>query len=90
MRMRVLAMLGMGAALAGVPATASAQLPSTTDPRAALAPGLDDAGVATKGMELLAHVNKPPGWSDPSQPRCVRIRQFGHRLPGQLRLLWQL
>src|SRR5918994_4297161 len=36
MRMRVLAVLGVGAALAGVPAVASAQLPSTTDPRASL------------------------------------------------------
>ena len=68
MRVRALAMLGVGAALAGVPAVASAQLPSTTDPRSALAQGLDNAGVAAKGMELLAHVNKAPGWFDPANP----------------------
>ena len=68
MRVRALALLGVGAALAVVPATASAQLPSTTDPRASLAPGLENAGVAAKGMELLAHVNKPPGWFDPANP----------------------
>ena len=68
MRMRALALLGVGAALAVVPATASAQLPSTTDPRASLAQGLDNAGVAQKGMELLAHRGKPPGWSNPTNP----------------------
>ena len=47
-----LAVLGVGAALAGVPAVASAQLPSTTDPRAGLAQGLENPGVAAKGMEL--------------------------------------
>jgi hypothetical protein len=31
----------------------------TTDPRAHLKPGLNDAGVAAKGMELVAHRNKP-------------------------------
>jgi hypothetical protein len=40
-------------------AAAPAQLPSTTDPRADLAPGLDNAGVASRGMSLLAHANKP-------------------------------
>jgi hypothetical protein len=40
-------------------ATASAQLPSTTDPRATLAPGLTDAGVAAKGLEHLANRPKP-------------------------------
>ena len=68
MRVRALAVLGVGAALAVVPATASAQLPSTTDPRATLAPGLNDAGVAAKGMELLAHRDKPAGWSNPGNP----------------------
>ncbi len=52
----------VGAALlAGVTASAaSAQLPSTTDPRANLAPGLDNAGVASRGMNLLATRSKPP------------------------------
>jgi hypothetical protein len=68
MRVSLLAVLGVSATLAGVPAAASAQLPSTSDPRAALAQGLENPGVAAKGMELLAHVNKPPGWSDPANP----------------------
>jgi len=32
---------------------------STTDPRAGLKPGLYDAGVASKGLDLVAHRNKP-------------------------------
>ncbi|HEY5087056.1 MAG TPA: hypothetical protein VII66_06865 [Gemmatimonadaceae bacterium] len=32
---------------------------STTDPRAGLKPGLYDAGVAAKGLDLVAHRNKP-------------------------------
>jgi hypothetical protein len=31
----------------------------TTDPRAHLKPGLNDAGVAAKGLSLVAHENKP-------------------------------
>ena len=68
MRVRVLAALLTGAAFAGVPATAAAQLPSTTDPRAALSAGLDNAGTSSKGLDLLAHLNKPPGWFNPSNP----------------------
>ncbi len=51
-----------------MPATAAAQLPSTTDPRATLSAGLDNAGTASHGLDLLAHVNKPPGWFNPSNP----------------------
>ena len=68
MRVRVLGTLLAAAALAGVPATAAAQLPSTTDPRAALSAGLDNAAVASRGVDLLAHVNKPPGWFNPNNP----------------------
>lgn len=32
---------------------------STTDPRAGLKPGLYDAGVASRGLQLVAHRNKP-------------------------------
>ncbi|MEO7040658.1 MAG: hypothetical protein ABI035_00180 [Gemmatimonadaceae bacterium] len=32
---------------------------STTDPRVGLKPGLYDAGVASKGLQLVAHRNKP-------------------------------
>ena len=58
---KLLVALAGGALLAGVTASAaSAQLPSTTDPRANLAPGLDNAGVASRGMNLLATRSKPP------------------------------
>jgi hypothetical protein len=58
---KVLVALVGGALSAGVTASgASADLPSTTDPRANLSPGLDDAGVASRGMNLLATRSKPP------------------------------
>ena len=56
------------ALLAAVPA--SAQLPTTNDPRATLAPGssaaVDDAGRAELGLDHLANRPKPPGMFDPS------------------------
>ncbi len=69
-RSRVLAALIGGVLLAGVPAVAAQaqNLPSTTDPRANLAPGLDTPGVAKQGLDLLSHVNKPPGWFNPANP----------------------
>jgi hypothetical protein len=36
------------------------------DPRVGLKPGLEDAGVASRNMELIAHVSKPPAFVDPS------------------------
>jgi hypothetical protein len=57
-------LLLMGVLTAG----ASAQLPDPNDPRVGLAPGLDNPGVASEGMDLLAHLNKPPGWFDPANP----------------------
>ena len=44
------------------------ELPSASDPRVGLTPGLTDAETAALGMELLAHRDKPPGWSNPSNP----------------------
>src|SRR6185437_11773295 len=50
---------------AAVPILALASAPAaraqsdTTDPRAHLKPGLYDAGMAAKGMQLVAHANKP-------------------------------
>jgi len=41
------------------PAAAVAVQADTADPRAHLKAGLYDAGVAAKGMDLVAHVNKP-------------------------------
>jgi hypothetical protein len=48
-----------------MPAAAGAQLPTTDDPRVGLSAGLDDAGVARNGMDLLAHLNKPPAFTSP-------------------------
>jgi hypothetical protein len=45
---------------------ASAQPPTTNDPRFGLSPGLNDAGVAAKGMNLMAHLNKGPLFTPPS------------------------
>ena len=48
----------MGALLAGL----------SSDPRAGLAPGLDDAGQALLNMELLTSLPRPPGFFDPRNP----------------------
>jgi len=53
--------------LSGV-GTASAQLPTTNDPRVGLPAGFDNAGVAKLGLDLAAHQNKPTGFFDPSNP----------------------
>jgi hypothetical protein len=66
MRVRLALALGGLAMLGAAAAPASAQLPTTDDPRAALSPGLDNAGTAAKGMQLLA--NRPKAWSDPANP----------------------
>jgi hypothetical protein len=53
-------LLGAATIAALVASTGGAQQTSTTnDPRVGLKPGLYDAGVAAKGMELVAHRNKP-------------------------------
>ena len=41
---------------------------STTDPRVGLKPGLKDAGIAAKNMELVATLFKPEGFFDPKNP----------------------
>jgi hypothetical protein len=71
-----LAVLATTAAV--LPAAAAAQveapddlpaaLPSPSDPRVGLSAGLDNAGTAALGMELQAHLNKPPGWFNPANP----------------------
>ena len=58
--------------ISGVAAgTAAAQLPSTSDPRAALSPGLDNAGVANQGLNLTAHLNKPPAFFNAASPGSI-------------------
>jgi LVIVD repeat len=67
MRERFIRLLG-AAILATVlmAPVAAAQLPDPGDPRVNLAPGLDNPGVASKGMSLLAHLNKGPLFTPPS------------------------
>jgi hypothetical protein len=50
------------AATAGAPATKS------SDPRVGLKPGFKDPGVAAKNVELIAHLPKPEGFFDKSNP----------------------
>jgi len=40
----------------------------SSDPRATLAPGLEDAGQALLNLELVASLPKPPGFFDPDNP----------------------
>ena len=58
----LLAVLGIA------PGVASAQLPTTDDPRVGLSAGLDNAGTAALGVDLAAHLNKPPGLFNPANP----------------------
>jgi hypothetical protein len=69
-RARLFAVLGVGLVLAGTMASSAAAqaLPDPNDPRVGLSPGLNDAGVASSGMDLLAHRDKPPGFFDPANP----------------------
>jgi hypothetical protein len=58
------ALMLLGVTAAG----AVAQLPTTDDPRVGLSPGLDNAGVANQGLDLTAHLNKPPAFTSPNFP----------------------
>jgi hypothetical protein len=64
MKARLLAALVCAAILA-VPAAASAQLPTTNDPRFGLAPGFENPGTASSGMQLLVNRPKPAGFVPP-------------------------
>ena len=63
---KILALLG--ALLTAVMLTSVAAAEVAPDPRIGLSPGLDNAGVAANGLELLAHENKPAGFFDPANP----------------------
>jgi hypothetical protein len=67
-RRRLLVVLGTLLLAAGITSAALAELPSTTDPRATLSPGLTNPGVAADGLELLAHLDKPAGFFNPANP----------------------
>ena len=49
-------------------APAGAQTAASPDPRVGLKAGLRDAGVAARGLELIANVPKPEGFFDPKAP----------------------
>jgi uncharacterized protein (DUF305 family) len=46
------------------------------DPRAALAPGLDDAGEALLNLELVASLPKPAGFFDPANPAGLPAKRL--------------
>ena len=50
------------------PAVAQQATPASSDPRVGLKAGVRDAGVAAKGLELLANLPKPEGFFDPKFP----------------------
>ena len=62
-RRRLLVLLGVLVAGAALTSAALAELPTGDDPRVGLTPGLNDAGVAALGVELLGHVDKTAGFS---------------------------
>ena len=64
--MKIFALLG--ALLSAVLVTSVAAAEVAQDPRIGLSPGLDNAGVAANGLDLLAHQNKPAGFFDPANP----------------------
>ena len=69
---RLLAVLAGSVLLAVLPAaTASAQLPTTNDPRANLAPGLENPGTAALGMQHLANRPSRRGSSRPTATRAT-------------------
>lgn len=51
-----------------LPAAASAQLPTSDDPRVGLAPGFENPGTAASGLQHLANRAKPAGFFDPANP----------------------
>jgi hypothetical protein len=70
MRSAGLKVLCVSACVLAWMSTGGAQSPAapapSTDPRIGLKPGLTDAGVAAKGLELVANLPKPEGFMDPS------------------------
>jgi hypothetical protein len=61
--------LGIGAGLVHAQESPkTGPMPSTTDPRSSLKPGLKDAGIAAKHMTLVSSMSKPAGFFDPKNP----------------------
>ncbi len=61
----VVVCLGM---LLAVPVAASAQLPTSDDPRVGLAPGFENPGTAANGLQHLANRAKPAGFFNAANP----------------------
>jgi hypothetical protein len=61
-----------------------------TDPRVGLKPGVRDAGVAAKGMELVTNIPKPPGFFDPKpvepEPAATTEKPAAGEQPGANRV----
>ncbi len=64
------------AAIAATTAIAQQKPADANDPRVGLKPGLRDAGVAAKGMELVSTRPRPEGFYDPKNPA-------GLAMPGE-------
>ena len=60
-----------GALLATAVVTAVAAGAVAGDPREGLAPGFENPGTASSGLELLANRPKPAGFSDPANPGAI-------------------
>src|SRR6187399_1627204 len=70
MRLRIAKALAIaGFAAVGIATVVAQQKPADpNDPRVGLKPGLRDAGVAARGMELVATRPRPDGFFDPKNP----------------------
>jgi len=62
------AVAALALVLVALPAAATAQLPNPGDPRVGLAPGHTNPGVASHGVDLTAHRDRPAGFFDPANP----------------------
>ncbi len=70
--------------LALMPAAAGAQTHTNDDPRVGLAFGLDNPGIASKGVELRAHVNKAPGFFDPAAAGSIAFANSDLAIKGNV------
>jgi hypothetical protein len=77
----------LGAATVFAAADAAAQGTSAADPRVGLRAGLADAGVAARGMELVANTPRPAGFSDPRSPGNILFANTDIAFQGNLLFL---
>jgi hypothetical protein len=74
-------------AVAAVADRASAQTEGAADPRVVLRAGMDDAGVAARGMELISNTPKPEGFHDPRMPGNILLANSDLAFQGDLLFL---